>query len=133
MRIDAGFRLALYVMLVLACLCLSYAEQDFMPFIWFIGIPAVGLLAVAYWIEGRWYLSGWAANVLGFVIAIASSSRLSDPSSCATTGCSRGSASCKLSWPLPSGPARSWACYWAPTCWAPCGAFYYSNCVAWSC
>jgi transglutaminase-like putative cysteine protease len=70
MRIDTGFRLALYLSLGLACLCLSNSEQEFVPGIFFLAGPVVVLLGIAWWTEGTWSLSPRGANILGGLIAV---------------------------------------------------------------
>jgi hypothetical protein len=61
----------MYVTLGLACACLGYAEQSFLPEMTvFAGVVGV-LLIAAYQTEGRWALSIRAANYLGGAIAAA--------------------------------------------------------------
>jgi transglutaminase-like putative cysteine protease len=68
MRLDFGFRLANYVTLALACICLAHAEAMYLVGIgWFLP-PLLALLATALIVEERWNLPIWAANLLAVLI-----------------------------------------------------------------
>src|SRR5690349_11063363 len=69
MPLDWRARLSLYLPLALAGVCLGAAEQAFFPGIFFLVGPLLGLLVLAFLVEGRWTLSAGAANLLGLVIA----------------------------------------------------------------
>src|SRR5262245_35544659 len=69
MRLALAFRLSSYLTLGLACLALVQAEQEFLPGIYWFGAAVLGLLGAAFFLEGRWELPNWAANVLGLFIA----------------------------------------------------------------
>ncbi|HEV3261819.1 MAG TPA: transglutaminase domain-containing protein [Gemmataceae bacterium] len=69
MRLDAAFRLSTYLSLVLASVCLGYADQLFLPQMAVFGAVMSLVLAVAFVLEGRWALSLGAANALGLAIA----------------------------------------------------------------
>jgi hypothetical protein len=70
MRVDRAIRLSNYLTLGLACACLGYAELIFLPRIPFLLVPLGLLLLLAYFLEGRWTLPVWAANVAGLLIII---------------------------------------------------------------
>jgi hypothetical protein len=90
MRLDFAFRLANYLSLVLACLCLCFAETLFLPNIGWLAPPMILLMVTAFSLEGRWALPNWVANVLAVVLgggmmgAIAVQA-VSDPDSFAAT------------------------------------------------
>jgi transglutaminase-like putative cysteine protease len=69
MHADLGFRLSGYLLLALACAALAHAEQLFMSSSYWLLLPALALLAVAFFLEGRWVMPIWLANVLGLLIA----------------------------------------------------------------
>src|SRR5262249_34033021 len=61
-------RLLDYLTLGLACGCLAYAEGGYMPGIMEWVMPAVAVvLVLAWWVEGRWLLPGWGANLLSLL------------------------------------------------------------------
>src|SRR4051794_27158895 len=70
MRLDFALRLSYYVTLVLACLCLGYAELPFLSWTMLLIVPVLGLMWLAWRVEGRWTLSSQMANVLAVLIAI---------------------------------------------------------------
>jgi protein-glutamine gamma-glutamyltransferase len=70
MRLDVAFRLSSYLTLGLACLCLAVAEQYFLPGIYLFLLTILVLLALAWFIEGRWALPISASNLLGAVIGL---------------------------------------------------------------
>lgn len=68
MRLDFAFRLANYVTLALACICLTQVEAAFLPSIgWFLP-PLLALVATAFVVEERWNLPTWAANLLAVLV-----------------------------------------------------------------
>jgi hypothetical protein len=69
MRLDLGFRVSLYLTLAMAGLCLAVAEQPFLPGIFLLAGPLLGLLGLAFLLEGRWALPPMAANLLGLAAA----------------------------------------------------------------
>ncbi len=85
MRPERWFRLLNHVTLGLACLCLVYAEALFLPGVEVLVVPVVALLVAAWWIEGRWVLPAWGANLLGVFILLGGAAclewLLSDPES----------------------------------------------------
>lgn len=63
MRIDFLFRVSTYVTLFLACVCVGHSEDLFLPsFGWFL-LPLLLALMAAFYLEGRWALPGWVANL----------------------------------------------------------------------
>jgi hypothetical protein len=68
MDLTRAFRLSSYLTLALACACLGYAELPFLPATPFLLIAWAAFLLLAYFLEGRWSLSAWAANLLGIAI-----------------------------------------------------------------
>lgn len=70
------FLRSLYASLVLAASCLTYAEWPFLPQTVVLAAGVAVLMAVAYWLEGRWALSLTAANVVGAVIAVSTAAWL---------------------------------------------------------
>ncbi|HZU34525.1 MAG TPA: transglutaminaseTgpA domain-containing protein [Gemmataceae bacterium] len=70
MRLDNAFRLSIYCCLVLASLCLTYAEQLYLPAFFVFGLGFSVFLGAAYFLEGRWSLSLLGANLLGGGIGI---------------------------------------------------------------
>src|SRR4051812_28408997 len=70
MRPDRLFRVVSHVSLGLSCVCLVEAETFFLPDLWLLLAPVLGLLVVAALTEGRWALPVWGANVLGVGIAV---------------------------------------------------------------
>ncbi len=71
MPLDRWLRLSSYGTLALSCAALIFAEAPFLPDLEFCLAPMLGLLLTAWWLEGRWSLPAWGANVLGLVIAAA--------------------------------------------------------------
>jgi hypothetical protein len=70
MRHELAFRLSGYLTLAMACVCLSVAEMPFIPgMVVFLGV-VLGLMAIAFAIEGRWSLPAWGANLLALVITL---------------------------------------------------------------
>ena len=69
MFLDHGFRLAGYLTLGLSCSALVFAETPFLPDLPICLPPVLALLLLAWWVEGRWRLPNWGANILGFFIA----------------------------------------------------------------
>jgi transglutaminase-like putative cysteine protease len=69
MRPDRSYRLLHHLTLALAGVCLAFAEREFLPEVAVALVPFLGLVALAYLVEGHWVLPTWAANVLGLVIA----------------------------------------------------------------
>jgi transglutaminase-like putative cysteine protease len=72
MRVDTAFRLSTFLTLALATLCLSSADQLFLPDITLFVIPVEILVAVAFALEGYWALTPLASNLIGLVIAMGS-------------------------------------------------------------
>jgi transglutaminase-like putative cysteine protease len=71
MPIAFWFRLSIYVTAALACATLGHTEAPFLPGLsWFV-LPVLGALVVAYYVEGRWVLTAWAANVLAMPVLAA--------------------------------------------------------------
>lgn len=68
MSLDTAYRLSFYLALALACLCLAFAELFFLPWIGFFLVLVVGLLVIAFRVEGRWTLTASEANRLGLGI-----------------------------------------------------------------
>src|SRR6516225_8553512 len=64
------FYRSIYLTLGLACICLGYAELEFMPAISAFAVLVLGLLIVAYRLEGRWSLSLGLADLLGGVVGL---------------------------------------------------------------
>lgn len=71
MRLERAYLLSLYLMLVLACACMSYAVQPYLPELAYLTCLVMGLLVISFWLEGRWALSNVAANLLAVMIAAA--------------------------------------------------------------
>jgi protein-glutamine gamma-glutamyltransferase len=72
LRLDPGLRLSLYLTLAAASLALGWAELAFVPGVFWLVVPLLGLLAAAFRLDARgWALPVWAANVLGCLIAVA--------------------------------------------------------------
>jgi protein-glutamine gamma-glutamyltransferase len=65
-----AFRLSMYLTLGIACLCLGYAEADFLPEASVFAGLVLGMLVVSFLLDGRYELDLRAANQLGFVIGI---------------------------------------------------------------
>lgn len=84
MRLERTFLLSLYLTLGLACACMSYAVQPYLPELAYLTWAVIALLALAFWVEGRWSLSNLAANLAAVIIAAAAglwvAYRLSQPS-----------------------------------------------------
>src|SRR5262249_25530573 len=69
MPLDRWFRLSSYLTLGLSCVALVFAEDFFLPGLqWCLG-PVLALLLLSWWVEGRWTLTNWGANILGLLIA----------------------------------------------------------------
>lgn len=71
MFLDQWFRLSGYLALALSCAALVFAEAPFLPHLQFCLLPVLALLLLAWWVEGRWQLPNWGANLLGVFIAAA--------------------------------------------------------------
>src|SRR5262249_24312177 len=71
MRLERAFRLSAYLTLGLSCACLSYTELAFLTTIPYFPAAVGVLLLLAFFLEGRWSVPVWAANVLGGLIAAA--------------------------------------------------------------
>jgi hypothetical protein len=69
MSLDRWFRLSSYATLGLSCLTLVFGETAFLPDLQVYVAPVLALLVLAWWVEGRWSLPAWGANVLGVLIA----------------------------------------------------------------
>src|SRR6516164_6248484 len=72
MRLNLCFRLSHYVTLALACACLVQAESAYLPRLPACLAPLLGLMAGAFFAEGRWTLPAWGANLLGLVVTVGS-------------------------------------------------------------
>ena len=70
MRLERAFRLLDRVTLAMASVCLIYAEQPFLPSLPICLVPFFGLVLAAFWVQGRWVLPVWAANLLGLFICV---------------------------------------------------------------
>jgi hypothetical protein len=71
MRHESLFRLSFYLTLLLAVLCLGFAEAVFLPGSAWLTVPLVAALGAAFLLEGRWALGRASANVLA-VLGLAS-------------------------------------------------------------
>ncbi len=69
MPLEHWFRLSQYLTLGLSCAALVFAEVPFLPELQFCLAPILALLFFAWWIEGRWIVPNWGANILGSLIA----------------------------------------------------------------
>jgi hypothetical protein len=69
MSVDRVFRLCDYATLGLSCMALVFAETSFLPDLQVYLAPVLALLVLAWWVEGRWSLPAWGANVLAVLIA----------------------------------------------------------------
>jgi protein-glutamine gamma-glutamyltransferase len=65
-----AFRLSMYLTMGLSCLCLGYAEFDFLPSASFFAGIVILLLIVSFFLEGRFELTLRSANQLGLAIGI---------------------------------------------------------------
>jgi hypothetical protein len=70
MRIDALFRLSLYVTLTIATMTLGYALAELFPLIILFMVVVGGLLLAAYACEGRWWISSRTSDWVGLAIAV---------------------------------------------------------------
>src|SRR5579875_1078501 len=68
---ERWFSLSQYLTLGLACAALVFAETPFLPELHICLVPVLALLWLAWWVEGRWSLPNWGANLLGLLIAAA--------------------------------------------------------------
>jgi hypothetical protein len=68
MRPERWFRLLNHATLGLACMCLVFAEEPFLPGVQLLLAPVWVLLAAAWWGEGRWVVPVLWANLLGLLI-----------------------------------------------------------------
>ncbi|MCZ2342970.1 MAG: DUF3488 and transglutaminase-like domain-containing protein [Bacteroidales bacterium] len=64
------FQLSTYLTLGLACVCLGYAEWDFLPEVTIFTAVVILLLGLSFWAEGQFALSIPQANRLGIVIGL---------------------------------------------------------------
>jgi transglutaminase-like putative cysteine protease len=69
MPLEHWFRLSQYLTLGLSCAALVFAETPFLPELQLFLAPVLALLLLAWWVEGRWCLPNWGANILGLLIA----------------------------------------------------------------
>src|SRR5581483_9865171 len=69
MSLKEWFRLSQYLTLGLSCTALVFAEDLFLPELQLCLAPVLALLLLAWWVEGRWHLPNWGANILGVLIA----------------------------------------------------------------
>jgi transglutaminase-like putative cysteine protease len=69
MSLEHWFRLSQYLTLGLSCAALVFAETPFLPELQLFLAPVLALLLLAWWVEGRWCLPNWGANILGALIA----------------------------------------------------------------
>lgn len=69
MSLDRWFCLLGYLTLGLSCAALVFAEAPFLPDLQICLAPVLALLLLAWWLEGRWRLPNWGANILGGFIA----------------------------------------------------------------
>src|SRR5262245_52943711 len=69
MRLDTWFRLFNHATLALACACLLQSERQFVPGAELLIVPVVGVVLVAFLVEGRWTMPDVAANLCGVAIA----------------------------------------------------------------
>ncbi|HTU23470.1 MAG TPA: transglutaminaseTgpA domain-containing protein [Gemmataceae bacterium] len=70
MSLDHWFRLSGYLALALSCAALVFALAPFLPDLQICLPPVLALLLLAWWVEGRWRLPNWGANLLGvFIVA----------------------------------------------------------------
>jgi hypothetical protein len=70
MRLDWAFRISGYLTLALAGACLLLASGQLMPGIQMLALPLLLVLVILCLLEGRIALPIWAANILGFAIAL---------------------------------------------------------------
>ena len=71
MRLDSAFRLSSYLTLGMACACLGYAAQPFLPEVAYLIVPVTALLLVAYFVEGRWSMTDLVTNLVATPIIAA--------------------------------------------------------------
>lgn len=71
MSLDRWFHLLQYVTMGLSCTALVFAEEPFLPELQVCLAPVLALLLLAWWVEGRWALPNWGANLLGGLIGAA--------------------------------------------------------------
>lgn len=76
MPLKPWFRLSCYLTLALSCSALVFAETPFLPDLQICLLPVLALLLLGWWVEGRWRLPNWGANLLGAVIAAGGASWL---------------------------------------------------------
>ncbi len=70
MALERWFRLSQYLTLGVACAALVFAETSFLPELQMCLAPVLALLFLAWWVDGRWGLPNWGANLLGLFIAV---------------------------------------------------------------
>jgi hypothetical protein len=68
MALECWFRLSQYLTLGLSCTALVFAETPFLPELQICLAPVLALLFLAWWVDGRWGLPNWGANLLGLLI-----------------------------------------------------------------
>jgi transglutaminase-like putative cysteine protease len=68
MALEHWFRLSGYLTLGLSCVALVFAEAPFLPDLQICLAPVLSLLLLGWWVEGRWSLPNWGANILGLLI-----------------------------------------------------------------
>ncbi len=77
MRPARRFQVLEYLTLALACACLAFAEGPFFAVRGFtlgpaaLLVPVAIMLAIAWWMDGRWALPTWGANVVALLILAA--------------------------------------------------------------
>jgi transglutaminase-like putative cysteine protease len=69
MALEHWFRLSQYLTLGVSCAALVFAEAPFLPELQICLAPVLSLLLLAWWVDGRWGLPNWGANLLGLLIA----------------------------------------------------------------
>ncbi|HEV3204789.1 MAG TPA: hypothetical protein VGY77_10415, partial [Gemmataceae bacterium] len=69
MHHNRAFRFSTYLTLTLATWCLAVADETFLPGMLLFAVPVIGLIWVAFAVEGRWALSLYFSNLIGLVIA----------------------------------------------------------------
>jgi protein-glutamine gamma-glutamyltransferase len=70
MRLKWAFRVSGYLTLALACACLGLATSQLIPGIRVFALPLLIVLTILCFLEERLALPIWAANLLGFTIAL---------------------------------------------------------------
>jgi transglutaminase-like putative cysteine protease len=70
MRLDKALQLSTYLTVALAGASLTYAEESYLPGLTLTAILLAILLMVAYFVEGRWWLSTQTVNGLAILISL---------------------------------------------------------------